>query len=81
MGSSQPPPSIRKEDWATICRKFDKEMDKPQVAYKFSNNAEKLDTDRTGGVYSLSGLCTRWGYSAIAGLAVAGCMVAGDRVE
>ncbi len=55
MGASQPPPSIRKEDWNAIVRKHDKEFDKPEVVYRFSNDVEKTSTDRSGGVYALTG--------------------------
>jgi len=47
MAASQPPPSTIKEDWNAICRKLDKEMDKPEVVYEFSNSQKKLSTDRT----------------------------------
>ncbi len=56
MGASQPPPSIRKEDWNAIVRKHDKEFDKPEVVYRFSNDVEKISTDRTkSGIYGLTG--------------------------
>ncbi len=52
MGASQPPPSQRIEDWGAIVRKHDKEFNKPEVVYRFSNGVKKTSTDRTeSGVY------------------------------
>ncbi len=54
-GASQPPPTLRKEDWNAIVRKHDKEFDKPEVVYRFSNDAEKISTDRTNsGIYGIA---------------------------
>lgn len=49
---TQPPPSTRVENWGAICDKLDKDMDKPEVVYEFSNGNKKTSTDRTtNGIY------------------------------
>lgn len=76
MGASQPKPHTRLNDWGAICRALDKDMNKPEVVYKFTGT-EKTSTDRSGGVYASTGLCTFNGQRAIGGTGISGCMIAG----
>ena len=46
------PPHTNVTDFRAMCFKHDKDMEKVEVVYKFSNGVEKKSTDRTeSGVY------------------------------
>lgn len=51
--AESPKPTFRVTDWRAICNKIDKDMEKPEIVYEFSNGRKFESSDRSdSGVYS-----------------------------